>query len=161
MWSLDDWFLSLKGNFHAVTTATRTNYLLYFSNSTELLWLLFSDACEECPVSTTPVYGYDLRWWHSLPPHMTAYCFSVSSKNAFLVIVIEIQYIKMNFSHTAGSHVSWKAQPDLYYDKQNFNNIYNWTEHNATTWDRLSLIDQESVENHTAIKPNSKTEKTG
>ena len=34
-------------------------------------------------------------------------------------------------------------------------------EHNATTWDRLSLIDQESVENHTAIKPNSKTEKTG
>ena len=65
-----------------------------------------------------------------------------------------------SFSHTGGSYVSWNVQPDLYYDKQNFNNNI-IIEHNATTWDRLSLIDQESVENHTAIKPNSKTEKTG
>ncbi|EDO48834.1 predicted protein [Nematostella vectensis] len=36
--------------------------------------------CKQCPVSTSPVYGYDFRWWRNLPPNMKASCFSLSER---------------------------------------------------------------------------------
>ncbi|XP_028517475.1 UPF0577 protein KIAA1324-like [Exaiptasia diaphana] len=43
----------------------------------------FSDGikeCKPCPVSTSPMYGYDIKWWRSIPPNMKASCFSISER---------------------------------------------------------------------------------
>ncbi|KAK3733694.1 hypothetical protein QZH41_008482, partial [Actinostola sp. cb2023] len=43
----------------------------------------FSDGikeCKACPVSTSPVYGYDIKWWRNIPPNMRASCFSISDR---------------------------------------------------------------------------------
>ncbi|XP_027044003.1 UPF0577 protein KIAA1324-like homolog isoform X2 [Pocillopora damicornis] len=43
----------------------------------------FSDGkaeCKKCPVSTEPVYGHHLTWWHSVPENLRATCFSMSDR---------------------------------------------------------------------------------
>ncbi|CAH3117900.1 unnamed protein product [Porites lobata] len=43
----------------------------------------FSDGkvdCKECAVSTEAVYGYHMRWWHTIPEPLKASCFSMSDR---------------------------------------------------------------------------------
>lgn len=39
-----------------------------------------SEECKSCPVSTEAIYGYDLKWWRSIPPNLTPSCFSLSDR---------------------------------------------------------------------------------
>ena len=41
-------------------------------------WLIID--CKECAVSTEAVYGYHMRWWHTIPEPLKASCFSMSGK---------------------------------------------------------------------------------
>lgn len=57
-----------------------------FLNGTQCLYCpanQFSDGsadCKKCPVSTEASYGYDLKWWRSIPPNMKPSCFSISDR---------------------------------------------------------------------------------
>lgn len=33
--------------------------------------------CKECPVSTSPEYGIDYRWWTVMPPNITSHCIDI------------------------------------------------------------------------------------
>ncbi|KAK7486715.1 hypothetical protein BaRGS_00021999, partial [Batillaria attramentaria] len=40
----------------------------------------FSDGaleCKECPVSTSPEYGLDYRWWTVMPPNVSSHCIDI------------------------------------------------------------------------------------
>ncbi|XP_070549925.1 endosome/lysosome-associated apoptosis and autophagy regulator family member 2-like isoform X2 [Ptychodera flava] len=36
------------------------------------------EECKPCPASTAPVYGMELKWWHSMPSNMDTSCLSMT-----------------------------------------------------------------------------------
>lgn len=47
--------------------------------------------CKKCPVSTEPVYGHHLTWWHSVPENLRATCFSMSGVWHFRLVYMMIK----------------------------------------------------------------------
>ena len=64
--------------------------------------------CKKCPVSTEPVYGHHLTWWHSVPENLRATCFSMSGVWHFRLVYM---IIKLSYKCVA---VCWKM----------FNNVF-------------------------------------
>ena len=64
--------------------------------------------CKKCPVSTEPVYGHHLTWWHSVPENLRATCFSMSGVWHFRLVYM---MIKLSYKCVA---VCWKM----------FNNVF-------------------------------------
>ncbi|KAL5013570.1 hypothetical protein ScPMuIL_007840 [Solemya velum] len=40
-----------------------------------------SEPCQDCPVSTSPQYGLEYKWWNSLPVNFTSTCITLSEAN--------------------------------------------------------------------------------
>ncbi|XP_050414359.1 endosome/lysosome-associated apoptosis and autophagy regulator family member 2 isoform X2 [Patella vulgata] len=37
------------------------------------------EECSQCPVSTSPLYSIDYRWWNTMPPNVTSSCLSMTA----------------------------------------------------------------------------------
>ena len=64
--------------------------------------------CKKCPVSTEPVYGHHLTWWHSVPENLRATCFSMSGVWHFRLVYM---MVKLSYKCVV---VCWKM----------FNNVF-------------------------------------